>query len=288
MTKSKVSLSAAMIPISSVLVPEDVPNRGTGWEKKLDELMKSIAARGQIQPIVVVQLSANGPNGEEYKLLAGQRRLEAMKCLKHTNIKAVGANTKLSQKEQFGVKMAENFGRDNYTPLEEAALIEYAINTLGISQQDLAKAVGKTPGWVSQRLSAAKQPEAIQQALEEGDITFTHTRELARVKDDDEKKKLLSRAKRENAQDFKETVDSFLRTGRPPKRAKKSGKTTTASKSEDVMRPKKEAFSMIKRLDKAFVRAKKAEDKEKAKQISWFVKGVSWSYNVEHAKPPKL
>ena len=283
-----VSLTAAMIPISSILIPEDVPNRGAGWDKKLDELTKSIEARGQIQPIVVVQLSEDGPNGEKYKLLVGQRRLEAMKRLKHTTIKAVGANAKLSQRDQFSVKIAENFGRADYTPLEEAALIEFAIDTLGTSQQDLAKAIGKTPGWISQRLSAAKQPEGIQQALETGDITFTHARELPRVKDDAEKEKLLGRAKRENAQDFKETVDGFLQTGKMSKRqkSKKETKTGKGAKEDADLRPKKEAGAMLKRLDKAFVKAEKTKDADKAKAISWYMRGISWAYKLTKSDPP--
>lgn len=284
MTKPKVaSIIATMIPISSILVPEDIPNRSEGWEENLDELVKSIESRGQIQPIVVVQLSNEGPNGEQYKLLAGQRRLEAMKKLKHTTIKVVGANAKLSQKDQFGIKMAENFGRDDYTPLEEAALIEYAINTLGITQQDMAKAVGKTAGWVSQRLSAAKQPEEIQQALEDGSITFTHARELSRVKDDKEKEKLLRRAGRENVQDFKETVDGFLETGN----LSKPKKTTKKSESKQDMRTMKEAGTMLKQLDKSFAKAKKAEDEKKIKALSWYIKGISWAYRLRNADPPK-
>jgi ParB/RepB/Spo0J family partition protein len=286
-TKSGVEL-ASMIPISSILVSGDIPNRSEGWEAELDELMDSIKASGQVQPIVVLPLDTPGENGEQYKLLAGQRRLEALKRLKHTNIKAVSARTKSTQKDQFSVKLAENFGRIDYTPLEEATLIAYAVSELGISQQDLAKKIGKTPGWVSQRLAASKQPVEVQHALEEGDITFTHARELSRVKDEEEKKKLLSRAKRENAQDFKETVDGFVLSGKLPKPGNKKREGASGNKASGVeIRPKSEAGKMLKRLDKALVKAKKAEDKEKAKYISWYMRGISWAYKLKNSDPPK-
>jgi len=282
-----------MLPVSSILVPDDMPNRSEGWGKNLSELLESIKVLGLIQPVVVVPLEKKGPKGETCKLVAGQRRLECVKRLKHTTIRVVFRPAKTNRKQEFGAKVAENFVRMDYSPLEEAALIDYAINQCKMSQQEFAEMVGKTPGWVSQRLTATKQPANVQQALENGEITFTHIRELARVKDEGEKNRLLERAKKENAQEFKERVDEAM--GGEPKKTKKSDKPEKDSggageggDTDHKPRPRREALSLLGKLDKAFVEAQKAEDKQRTLQLSWFMKGVSWAYKLKGSNPPKL
>lgn len=291
--KTSQKSSPTMLPVSSILVPDDMPNRSEGWDKNLNDLLESIRVLGLIQPVVVVPLEKKGPKGEVYKLVAGQRRLECVRRLKHTTVKAVSLAAKTNRKQEFGAKVAENFVRMDYSPLEEAALIDYAINQCKMSQQEFAEMVGKTPGWVSQRLTATKQPADIQQALENGEITFTHVRELARVKDEGEKTKLLERAKKENAQEFKERIDVAM--GGEPKKSKKGDKPEKdagggeeGGEADRKPRPRREALSLLGKLDKAFVDAQKAEDKQRALQLSWFMKGVSWTYKLKGSNPPKM
>jgi len=272
--------AASMVAISSIAVPEDIPNRDAGWEKDLAELVDSIKANGQVQPILVSAIPAP-ENGIEYELVAGQRRVEALKKLKHNTVKAVCIASKATKKDKFGARVAENFGRKNYTPMEQAALVKYAIEELGMTQQEVAATFGMTAGWVSQRVSALKQPEEVQKALEEGDIAFTHVREFSRVKDEDEKKKLLRHAKKEDASTFKERVDEIV-TGKKPRKKSKKAAETKPSK-QDILRPKKDALSMLKKLDKAQATAAKGEKKERAAHLSGIIKGVSWAYKLKGA-----
>lgn len=279
-TKKKTGAQAAsMIAISSIAIPEDVPNRDPGWEKQLSELVDSIKANGQVQPILVSAIAAP-ENGVEYELVAGQRRIEALRKLKHNTVKAVCIASKATKKDKFGARVAENFGRKNYSPMEEAALVKYAIEELGMTQQEVAATFGMTAGWVSQRVSALKQPEEVQKALEEGDIAFTHVREFSRVKDEDEKKKLLKHAKKEDASTFKERVDEIV-TGKKPRKKKKAAETKPSK--QDILRPKKDALSMLKKLDKAQAAAAKDEKKERAAHLSGVIKGVSWAYKLKGA-----
>lgn len=273
-----------MIPVSSILIPEDVPNRMKGWDSELKDLTESINTLGLIQPIVVMQLDKEGPKGEAYRLVAGRRRLECVRRLKQTTIKAVALPAKTSKKDAYGARVAENFVRKNYTPLEEAALIDYAVNQLHVTQQEFAEMVGMTAGWVSQRLTATKQPEDVQEALEKGDITFTHVRELARVKDDKEKQKLLKHAIKENAQDFKARVETALSGDKP-----EGGSANAEHKSKEPNldrkpRPRREVLATLAKLDKALSDVTHAEKKA---QLVWFIKGVSWTYRLAGANPPK-
>jgi len=282
--KGAAPIQTTMLPLSSILIPEDFPNRAKGWDSDLKDLTESIKTLGLIQPIVVMQLDKDGPNGESYKLVAGRRRLECVRRLKQTTVKAVSLPVKTTRKEAYGARVAENFVRRNYTPLEEAALIDYAVNQLGLSQQEFAEMVGMTPGWVSQRLTATKQPEDIQQALEKGEITFTHIRELARVKDEKEKVKLLKHAVKENAQDFKERVECSLAGTKP----EGGSPEHTPNKEPDLdrkPRPRREVLQILAKLDKTLAEVPSSEKKA---QLVWFIKGVSWTYRLAGANPPKV
>lgn len=290
MSEAKKTEEAAipvMVPLSSVWIPDDIPNRGPGWEKKLDELTASIKSTGQVVPISVAR--EDGPNGEPYKLLAGQRRIEAHKKLGRTTIKAVLASSKATKKDEFCMHVAENFGRAEHTPLEEAGLINYAVEKLGMTQQEFADRVGKTSGWVSQRLALLRESPEIQQALQENKISFTHMRDLARVKDPEEKAKLLKHAESESPSDFKERVDKKLGVAPTATTAKKGkapkGGAEPAPRAEPV-RPKKEVSQALKQLDKAFMDAKKASEKEKAAHLSGIIKGISWACRMKSAKLP--
>lgn len=287
MTQTKKSATVipqtTMIPVSSILIPEDFPNRAKGWDNDLKDLTESIKTLGLIQPIVVMKLEEDGPSGEAYKLVAGRRRLECVRRLKQTTVKAVALPVKTTKKEAYGARVAENFVRRNYTPLEEAALIDFAVNQLGLSQQEFAEMVGMTSGWVSQRLTATKQPEDIQQALEQGDITFTHVRELARVKDDKEKAKLLKHAVKENAQDFKERVDCML-TGHKPEGGSPESEPAKEPDLDRKPRPRREVLQALAKLDKTLA---ETTTPEKKAQLVWFIKGVSWTYRLAGANPPK-
>ena len=273
--------AASMVAISSILIPGNVPNRDTGWEKQLNELVESIKANGQVQPILVSALNTS-QDGFEYELVAGQRRIEALKKIGHNTVKAVCIAAKATKKNKFGAHIAENFGRQDYTPMEQATLVKYAIEELGMTQQEVAATFGMTAGWVSQRVTALKQPKEVQKSLEEGDINFTHVREISRVKDDEEKKKLLKHAKKEDASTFKERVDEIVTGKKPRKKAKKAAETAAPTKSDNV-RPKKDALAMMKKLDKAQAAAAKDEKKERVAHLSGILRGISWAYKLNGA-----
>ncbi len=281
---------APLILVSNIYIPEDVPNRRSGWESGLKSLVESIEVSGQISPINVVEMSAPGPNGEAYRLIDGFRRLMAHKKLKRNNIKAVTMAAKLTKKAEFLARVAANEVRLGNTPLEQAALAYYGVKELGIPQHEYAKSVGKTSGWVSQRLAALKQPVVVQEALENGKITFTHVRALARVKDEDKKLKLLKKASKIGATDFERTVEEFLDDGAGSSKSKSSKKKETQDILEvghtAKVRTKREIHAMLSRCTKAFQVAKKNNDEEKKIVLSSFIKGVSWAISWKGADPP--
>jgi ParB family chromosome partitioning protein len=129
-------------------------------EKELQELSESIAKGGLIQPISVLK------NGDRFVLRAGQRRLAAHKILGLETIKAIIEDTDSSEKSLFETSIIENAHRENVDPLELAISFDKALKDGFYStQSELAMAIGKTEGLVSQYLSILKLADPIKQKL---------------------------------------------------------------------------------------------------------------------------
>lgn len=189
-------MTQPMLAVSKILVADNV--RDPGWEKNIAELKASIKAAGVQQPPGVKPLDKPGPNGETHELIFGHRRLIACKELGMTRVPVVLLPRGISKKDALLRQLAENTGRANLTPLEEAAVFRRLIDEYGMSAKDIAQQWGYTEGAVSQRLALIKAPEAVRTAVEEGRITPTHARELVRVTDPKAQARLLKQVEKEH------------------------------------------------------------------------------------------
>lgn len=280
--------------ISKIAVGDNF--RTSGWQKKVAELKPSIKAQGLQQPILIIPLQKKGPKDETYELIYGSRRLEACKQLKHTTIKALVGSAKMTRKEKLLAKLAENDSREDLSAIEQALAYKQVMDECKLNARDLAKEIGMTDGFVSQRLSLLKLEPAVQTALQRETITPTHARELARVKDPEKQKDLLKKAKAtENASEFKAEIDAVLnkdrdkskpRKGRPEKK-----KTTTpppATTASVSQRTKEEINSGVSKLEKQLKAAIKAENEIHKAHLKGIVRGISWAVGIKGAKLPNL
>ena len=237
MTESKKEMSQPTLPLSKIFIPDNL--RTKGWKKNLSGLVKLIKESGLKQPPGVVPYPENksGPNGETHILVFGFRRLEALKQLNWTVVPVtLLPATHSNEKDIFVARIVENFGREDLSPLEEAAAYKSAIDDFNFTAKEIALRVGKTGGYVSQRLNLLKMPDYIQDAVQKGEITQTHVRELSRITDKGEQKRLLEKAKHTKLTAFKEDItsaESVKRTarGRPesfPGHEKHEASTATA------------------------------------------------------------
>lgn len=271
-------LAQPTLSISKIYVPPNI--RRPGWEKNLDKLMNSIEEAGLKQPPGVVAYTGDkkGPNGETHELVFGQRRLEACKRLKWTTLPVVLLSSKASGKDVFVSKLVENFEREDLSPLEEAEAFRQAISELGFTAKELAKRIGKTDGYVSQRLGLLKMPDKVQKAVQKQEITPTHARELARVTDPKKQEKLLEEAKRLPLPEFKEKVDHLdakdkKHTGRGRKPNKSKGELVPelrAPAASDVA----EALGILDEKKKA---AAERNDKTSEAYFKGMIRGIGWS-----------
>jgi ParB family chromosome partitioning protein len=267
--------------------------RGPGWEKSVSSMVASIKVQGLIQPILVSVLPQTNGDPVKYKLLVGNRRLAACKELGKQKILASikPVNETPNDKEELLLKVTENTERQELTPLEEAQ-VYLALTAKNLKAKDIAQMIGKTEGYISQRLSLLRLPQSIQESLEKGNITPTHARELSRVKDEKKQERLLDKAECQSPDKFRETVKSILdpnqdeQAGAPDKPGKvdKSGKK--AEKAAGV-RPKAEVTIALNKMFKLKVAAEKDKDEKREAYTKGIIKGILWATYAKNAKLPE-
>jgi ParB family transcriptional regulator, chromosome partitioning protein len=136
----------------------------------LDELKASIGEYGVLVPIIVRR-------GEEgYELIAGERRWRACADLQRATIPALVRNSDDRQTLEFAI--VENLQRENLNPLEEAAGFAYLIDEYGLSQEEVARRLGKSRSAVANTLRLLNLSDAIQAMLFDGRLTAGHARAL--------------------------------------------------------------------------------------------------------------
>lgn len=265
------------LPVSKIYVPPNI--RRPGWEKNLDKLMYSIEKAGLKQPPGVIAYTGDkkGPNGETHELVFGQRRLEACKRLKWTTIPVVLLSSKSSGKDIFVSKLVENFEREDLSPLEEAEAFRQAISELGFTAKALAKRIGKTDGYVSQRLGLLKLPDKVRKAVQKQEITPTHARELARVTDAKQQERLLQEAKRLPLAEFKERIDALdAQDKKHTKRGRKPRKENNLV-PEIKMPPSAAVAEALGVLDEKKKAAGDKNDKIGEAYLRGMIRGIGWA-----------
>ncbi len=139
-------------------------------ERRVEELTASIRANGVLQPILV------RPHGSGYQLVAGERRLMAAQRAGLLRIPAV--IREIHDDQLLELALVENIQREDLNPLEEAAAYQRLIDTLSISQEELAGRLGKDRSTVANGLRLLKLPAAVKQLVADGELTPGHARAL--------------------------------------------------------------------------------------------------------------
>ena len=124
---------------------------------EIDELARSISSQGLLQPIVINKV------GSRFEVVAGDRRLMAVKKLSHTKIMA--RVVEMDKKEVALARATENLQRKNLTPLEEAMEYRRMHKDLKVSLERIGEIIGKSPGVVKRRMDVLRMPESFQTAL---------------------------------------------------------------------------------------------------------------------------
>lgn len=157
------------------IIPNRFQPREVFDDQALKELAVSIREHGVIQPILVRKF------GEKYEIIAGERRYKASTMAGLTKIPAIVKN--LDDKESSKVALIENLQRRDLTPIEEARTYQKILDLDEMTQEQLAKTMGKSQSAVSNKLRLLSLPDEIQEALLKEEISERHARSLLNVED---------------------------------------------------------------------------------------------------------
>jgi len=159
-------------------------------DHRIAELAQSIQKHGVLQPIIVK------PSQDGYILVAGERRLRAVKKLGKKSISAVIRN--YQPKYLAELALLENLQREDLNPIEEAAAYKLILEKTNITHAEMADKVGVSRSHITNMIGLFKLPNQAINDLKDHTITMGHARVLSKIKDDAYLLKLLERVKNEN------------------------------------------------------------------------------------------
>ena len=177
------------IPIDEIRTNPYQP-RKTFNQEALEELATSIKSYGVFQPIIVKK-SIKG-----YDLVAGERRLRASKLAGLTTIPAIIRD--FSDDEMREIALLENLQRENLTSIELAWAYKGLIDSLGITQDELAAKIGKSRSHVTNTLGLLRLPTDVQDLILDNKISMGHARVLSKLDDTDQIEEYAKRVVSEN------------------------------------------------------------------------------------------
>jgi ParB family transcriptional regulator, chromosome partitioning protein len=157
------------IPVSEI-TPNPFQPRKSFDAAGLDELQTSIAEYGVLVPVIVRR------RGDGYELIAGERRWRACAALLRPTIPAIVRASDDRQTLEFAI--VENLQREDLNPLEEAAGFQYLIDEYGLTQEELARRLGKSRPAVANTLRLLGLSDAIKAMLVDGRLSAGHARAL--------------------------------------------------------------------------------------------------------------
>ena len=163
----------------ALLIPNPKQPRLEFDQKKLDELCDSIKVNGILQPIIIED-SGNG----NFYIIAGERRTRAAKMAGLTKVPV--QLRKFDEQQKLEMALIENIQRADLNPIEEATAYYNLIQMGDLSQDEVAKRVGKARATVANSIRLLRLPEDIKKALSNGQISSGHARALLMVKTDSE------------------------------------------------------------------------------------------------------
>ena len=159
------------------IIPNRFQPRRSFAEPELAELEASIGASGLLQPITVRSQPGGG-----WELVAGERRLRAAGRLGWTEIPAIVGE--FDDRAMLTLALVENLQRADLNPLDEARGYHRLVEEFGLTQQQVAEAVGKDRTTVTNLLRVLSLPAGVQAMLEQGHITAGHARALLPLKNE--------------------------------------------------------------------------------------------------------
>lgn len=186
-------------------------------EEALQELAASIKEHGVFQPIIIKK-SIKG-----YEIIAGERRVKASKMAGLEEIPAIVRD--FSDNEMMEIALLENLQRENLNTIEESTAYKKLLETLSLTQEELAKRLGKSRSHITNMLGLLTLPEEVQTALSNKELTMGHARIISKLENKEQQIALTNRVKDEGLsvrqlEDITQSNEKFIRVHEIKKKPK--------------------------------------------------------------------
>lgn len=164
------------LDIDKIRPKEDQPRKKFDNES-LESLAKSIEENGVLQPLLVTK------KNEYYEIVAGERRYRASKI---ANLKKIPCIVReIDEITASKIALIENIQREDLNPIEEAYGYKRIIDEYNLTQEELAKAIGKSRSYVANTIRLLNLDERVIEFIKDGDLTTGHGKVLLGIKDKD-------------------------------------------------------------------------------------------------------
>ncbi len=178
-------------------------------QNALDELATSIKEHGVIQPIIIKK-SIKG-----YEIIAGERRVKASKIAGLKEIPAIIRN--FTDSEMMEIALLENLQRENLSAIEESMAYEKLLTALSLTQEQLAKRLGKSRSHITNMLGLLSLPDEVKEMIQDKKISMGHARVISKLEDKEQQISLARKVEKSSisVHDLEELTKSnekFVRT----------------------------------------------------------------------------
>nr|WP_263853806.1 nucleoid occlusion protein [Levilactobacillus fuyuanensis] len=226
--------NVVMIPVAQI-----IPNRFQPRQRfdptAIGELAQTIEEHGLLQPIVLRQYEA-----DHYEIIAGERRFRAVNSLKWTEVPAIVEE--MSDDETASMALIENLQREELSAIEEAHAYQQLMTLNHMTQAQLAEGIGKSQGFVANKLRLLKLSEPIRNAILNRQITERHGRALLALAPEDQPAMLHQIAA--NQLTVKET-EALIAKQKQPKRRRKVTKHNVSGDTRVAVNTIRHSVKMV-------------------------------------------
>jgi ParB family chromosome partitioning protein len=202
----------AEVPIAHI-APNPYQPRTNFNQASIEELANSVREHGIVQPLVVTRA------GDKYQLIAGERRFRAAQKAGLTTVPVVIKDLARGS-DHLQLALIENIQREDLNPIEEAHAYQQLHDEFGLTQEEIAKQVGKERSTVANCLRLLRLPDSVKKLLASGQLSMGHARALLAVESAKRQEQLAERVV-QNGLNVRQTE---LLASAPPKAVKKAEK----------------------------------------------------------------